>query len=135
EFRRVLFRSNNAGVVEVLQGTVNFNNGGILEGSFSAASGTAISFSGGSFSNAVPVTLSGAGAIQFTGGGLTLVNDVITNLPLTGGTVTLGPGFQGGTITNLTLSGSALAGGNIVSGTFNWLGGTVKIGRASCRER
>jgi len=42
-----------------------------------------------------------------------------------GGTVTLGSGFQGGTITNLTLAGASLSGNNTVSGLLNWSGGTM----------
>jgi len=41
------------------------------------------------------------------------------NLTLAGGTVTLGPSFQGGTITNLNSPGSALSGNYTVTGTLN----------------
>ncbi|HXP62036.1 MAG TPA: carboxypeptidase-like regulatory domain-containing protein, partial [Dongiaceae bacterium] len=41
------------------------------------------------------------------------------------GTLALGPGFQGGTITNLTLAGMKLSGTNTVSGTFNCGGGAL----------
>ncbi len=116
---------DNLGAVAGLAGTLSFYDGGTIAGSYSAASGAVIGFSSGSFSNAAPPALSGSGAIQFTGGSLSLVNDIIPGLQLTGGTVTLAPGFQGGVITNLTLSGSTLSGTNTVTGTMNWASGTV----------
>ena len=113
----------NSGAVIVQQGTLSFNNGGTLGGSFSAAAGTSINFNIGAFSYTTTPVLTGPGTIQLTGGTLTLLNDVIPNLQLTGGIVSLAPGFQGGTITNLTLLGGTLSGSNfIVSGTFNWAG-------------
>jgi hypothetical protein len=114
----------NSGVVTVAQGTLNFQNGGPIAGSFSAASGAAIAFGSGSFIGAGAVA-SGPGVVRFSGGNLLLVSNVIPNLALTGGTVSLGNGFQGGSITNLTLAGSTLSGSNTVSGTFNWSGGTL----------
>jgi hypothetical protein len=57
---------------------------------------------------------------------LFLLTDAIANLPLAGGTVTLGPAFQqSGAITNLTIAGATLAGTNTVNGTFNWNNGTI----------
>ena len=85
----------------------------------------AIIFSGGNFTNSVPVAVNGPGAVQLTGGNLTLLTDVIANLPLIGRHVTLGPGFQGGTITNLTALRGHPAGTNTVTGTFNWVAGTL----------
>ncbi len=116
---------DNLGAVSGLAGTLSFYDGGTIAGSYSAASGAVVGFAGGSFSNATPVALSGPGAIQFSGGSLSLVNDIIPGLQLTGGTVALAPGFQGGVITNLTLSGSTLSGTNTVTGTMNWASGTV----------
>ena len=64
---------------------------------------------------------------QFTGGTLTLLNDAIPNLQMLGGTLVLGPAFQGGSITNLTLTGMTLTGTNTVAGNgvMNWSGGAV----------
>ena len=62
---------------------------------------------------------------MFSGGTLTLQQTVAPQLQLTGGAVTLGPAFQGGSITNLTLAGSLLSGTNTVTGTLNCLSGTV----------
>ena len=44
---------------------------------------------------------------------------MIAGLQLLGGTFILGPNFQGGTITNLTLASSTLNGNYTVTGTFN----------------
>ena len=115
----------NSGTVSALQGTLRLSYGGVVEGTFSAANGTAILFSGGSFSSSAPTALTGSGSIQFTGDSLLLVNDAIANLGLVGGTVSLGANFQGGTITNLTLSGSTLSGTHTVSGTMNWTAGVL----------
>ena len=116
----------NAGVVSNLSGTLNFNNGGTLNGSYNTAAGAVIGFEAGSFIMGVPPMISGAGLCEFTGSTLTLAQDVAANLVLAGGTVVLGPGFQnGGNITNLTLSGATLSGTNLVTGAFNWSGGTV----------
>ena len=123
---------SNAGTVSLLQGNVNFGGGGTIEGVFNAAAGTTISFSGGAFSYTSVPTLTGLGSFQFTGGSLTLLNDVIPNLQLTGGTLTLAPGFQGGTITNLTFGGS-LVGDHTIGGTFNCSGsvtGNLQVARA-----
>jgi hypothetical protein len=112
----------NSGSVSALVGTIAFNNGAVLGGSFNAAPGATISFNSGTFSYTVPPILSGPGTLQLNGGTLTLASDVLANLKLVSGTVSLGPSFQGGTITNLTLLGGTLTGNNTVSGTFNWGG-------------
>jgi hypothetical protein len=118
----------NSGSVTGLQGTLTFGGGGILAGTFTAASNATISFAGGNFTNSGPVSINGPGLIQLYGGTLWLLTDVISNLFLSGGTVNLGPTFQGGTITNFTLSGATLAGTNTVTGTFNWNNGTIAGG-------
>ena len=89
--------------------------------------------------------MNGPGAIRFTGGTLTLIDNTIPNLNLLGGTLTLAPNFQGGTITNLT-TGGGLSGNYVISGllslgngvngslqllpgsTVNWSGGTITNG-------
>jgi hypothetical protein len=116
---------NNSGTVDIQSGQVRFASGGQLGGTYSAALGSLVRFDAGNFYYlAVPV-LSGPGTFRFSGGNLTLVNDVIPNLQLTGGILTLGPLFQGGAINNLTLSGSTLAGNYPVGGVLNWVGGTI----------
>jgi sugar lactone lactonase YvrE len=113
---------SNTGTFNAQRGTLNFNAGGNLGSTFSAAAGTSIWFSGGNFTNAGPV-LTGSGGFQLVAGSLTLLNDVISNLQFAGGTITLSPSFQAGTITNLALAGAALNGSYTVSGTFNCGGG------------
>ena len=115
----------NSGSVTALQGTLNLFGGGMVAGTFTAGSGATIDFASGGFTNSGPVSINGPGTVQLTGGALTLLTDTITNLPLTGGTVNLGPTFQGGAITNLTIGGSTLAGTNTVTGTFNWTNGYI----------
>jgi len=110
---------SNTGSVDVESGTLAFENSGIIDGPFYAAAGTTNLFSG-SFSNGNAPLLNGPGVFQFTGGTLTLTKDLIPNLQMLGGTLLLGPGFQGGSITNLTLTGMTLAGTNVVTGTLNW---------------
>ncbi len=116
---------NNSGSVTALQGTLDFNGGGTLAGTFTASNAASILFSGGDFTNSVPTTMSGPGVVRLTGGTLTLLTDEIANLPLVNGNLILGPGFQGGTITNLTLSGSMLVSTNTVTGAFTWMAGTL----------
>ncbi len=133
---------NNGGNVVVQTGTINFNNGGTIESNFTAQAGAAIQFNGGAFSYGTVPVLTGPGAIRFTGGTLTLLNDLIPGLQMTGGVISLSPAFQGGTITNLifggSLNGDFAVGGTLTLGngdagtltvlngaTLNWSGGTV----------
>lgn len=119
----------NSGSVIALRGTLGFEGGGPLTGAFTAAAPATISFFGGNYTNSVPVTMNGPGALQLTGGAtLLLLSNAIPNLLLAGGTVYLGPAFEGGTITNLTISGATLSGTNTVTGTFNWNNGTIDGG-------
>ncbi len=131
----------NTGTVAVLEGTLNFNDGGSLGGVYTNLAGTAINFDTGSFSVGTPI-VTGPGPVSFTGGTLTLPANAVAGLQLTGGAVMLAPAFQGGVITNLTLAGSTLAATNTVTGTLtcesftgplevaaggtmNWTGGTA----------
>ena len=95
----------NSGTVSATEGTLNLDNGGIVEGTFSAASAATINWAGGSFAYQNGPLLNGPGTIALTGGSLTLVSNTLANLQLLGGTVNLSTNFQGGTITNLTLPG------------------------------
>lgn len=115
----------NSGSVTDLQGTLNFQGGGPISGTFAASGGATVDFSSGNFTNTLPVSMNGPGLIQLNGGNLWLLNNTISNLPLVSGTVDLGPAFQGGSITNLTISGATLAGTNTVTGTFNLNNGTI----------
>ena len=117
---------NNSGTVDAESGTLSLSGGGTIDGQFYAASGAAVTFDGTFTSGAAPL-LGGPGVFQFTGGTLTLLNDAIPNLQMLGGTLVLGPAFQGGSITNLTLTGMTLTGTNTVAGNgvMNWSGGAV----------
>src|ERR1039458_5562542 len=114
---------NNA-AVEVQSGALGFSRGGSVGGTYSMTAGN-IQLTGGSFvENGLPV-FTGTGQAQMTGGSLTLNTDVIPGLTLAGGSLFLDAGFQGGSITNLTLSGIALKGTNTVTGILWWTGGEV----------
>jgi hypothetical protein len=118
-------RLNNAGTVEVQSGTMALYNGGNLGGQFTVSAGATLLLSGGNFSQSGAPIFSGAGLSQFVGGNLTLNSDVVGGLALNGGTLILNPGFQGGSITNLTLTGTALSGTNTVRGMLNWGAGVL----------
>jgi hypothetical protein len=117
---------NNTGTVAVLSGTIAFNGGGILGGQYTTTRGTVIKLSGGSFLPAGTPVFSGGGQSQMTAGTLTLTSDLIPGLALNGGTLYLNPTFQGGGITNLTLTGIILAGTNVVTRTLNWTTGPMQ---------
>ena len=116
---------SSSGWVEVQSGTLRLNGGGALGGTYDVTAGAVLEFSSGSFSASGAPVFGGAGVSRLTGGTLTLSSDRIANLGLVGGTVVLGPGFQGGSITNLTLSGATLSGVYGVSGQLNWEAGYV----------
>src|SRR5215469_13174883 len=118
----------NSGSVTTVQGTLSFFGGGTLAGTFTAGTGTTIDFANGGFTNSGPASINGPGPVQLTGGSLALLANAVPNLGLTGGTVNLGPAFQGGTITNLTINGATLAGTNMVTGVFNWNNGFIAGG-------
>jgi hypothetical protein len=117
---------NNTGTVAVLSGTLAFNGGGNLGGQYTTTSGTVIKLGGGSFLPAGAPVFSGGGQSQMTAGTLTLTSDLIPGLALNGGTLYLNPTFQGGGITNLTLTGIILAGTNVVTRTLNWTTGPMQ---------
>ena len=109
---------DNSGLVEANRGTLSLNDGSNLGGSLRAGAGAGIILEEGSYSVGPGVDFSGAGTFQAAGANLTLLTDVVPSLELAGGTITLAPGFQGGTITNLSLSGGTLAGTNTVQGNL-----------------
>ena len=104
---------------------LNFNGGGRLTGTFTVASGATLSLKSGPFTYTPSFLFNGAGVKQMTGGSITLLNDVLPNLQLLGGTVSLSPAFQGGSITHLSLNGASLAGNYTISGTLNCGGGAA----------
>ena len=95
---------NNSGVVEAQTGTLRFQGGGTLGGSFAASAGAAVNFAGGTFAlGGAGVVSSGAGQVVFTGG------DIAFSEP----------------ISNFTMTGGTLVGTNVVTGTLNCAGGSV----------
>jgi hypothetical protein len=116
---------NNTGTVDAETGTLSFQGGGTIDGLFHAAAGATIAFNGGSYTGGNAPQFTGAGAFKFNSGTLTLLNNVIPSLQMLGGTLIVGPAFQGGSITNLTLAGISLASTNTVTGTMNWTAGNV----------
>jgi hypothetical protein len=98
-----------------------------LAGTYFAAPGATIQFVGADIANddsasqltlGTPLVLAGGGQYQLTSGYLYLPANVPTNLALVGDTLELGPGFQGGAITNLTLEGMQLLNALPVTGMF-----------------
>ena len=141
---------NSVGVVSALNGPLNLTFNGTLTGYYSAWSGSVVSFSTpflptSSASSLTPdrfLFLRGPGQFQFTQGTLILPSDVVPNLALSGGTVLLGPGFQGGTIQSLLLNGATLgtplvitgvlAGrGSLTNGTYTVASGAIMSGSFS----
>ncbi len=120
--------NNTTGTVDAETGTLSFYGGGLINGQFNAAAGAAIAFTSGSYTNSGAAQFTGAGSFKFNGTTLTLLNNVIPNLQLLAGSLILGPAFQGGSITNLTLAGMTLQSTNTVTGTMNWTGGTIAGG-------
>lgn len=123
----------NEGLVATMPGTGtlrigSFNGLGSLNGTYSAAAGTTIQFVGGNnpgTSAGTPLVLGGAGQYQFVQGTLTLTTNVIPGVVMTGGNLILGPTFQGGAITNLTLNGITLTNNLPIGGALIVTNGTL----------
>ena len=109
---------DNTGIVQARSGTLQLNAGGALGGRLLAGAGTAIHLAGGAFAAGTAGNWEGPGAIRLAGGSLTLAGGGVERLQLAGGTVWVAPSFQGGSITNLVLSGATLGGTNRVRGVL-----------------
>ena len=92
----IAFTNTVTGTVTNLIGTLTFNQGGTLAGTYNTAAGAIINFASGNFTMGVPPILSGPGVCEFTGSTLTLLQNAPTNLVLAGGSLLLGPAFQSG---------------------------------------
>ena len=121
------FKFTNIGTVDVQSGTFQFNGAVdmVLGGAFTAAPGADLVLQSGNFIEN-GATFGGGGNLRMNGGTLTLVNNTMPGLVHTGGDIVLGPSFQGGSITSLTLNGSTLTGVNTVTGTLTVLSGGIK---------
>ena len=105
-----------------------FNGLGTLAGTYNAAPNSIIQFVANAnpgTSAGSPLVLGGTGQYKFNSGLLTLPLNTIPDVLLTGGSLLLGPGFQGGSITNLTLNGINLTNTLPVTGTLTATNGTV----------
>jgi len=137
---------DNSGTVQAQTGTIFFSGGANLGGSFQANSGAAINFNGGTYALSSPPNFQGPGAVQFTGGDITL-NAFTGTYTLNGSTLvgqstiasngiislsgsSLGAGATLTVLTNGVLNFPAtvsLSGVLTNQGTVNWLGGNVNI--------
>ncbi len=115
----------NYGLLDIQGGALSLYGGGTIAGNINVGQFGSLQINQNTYTAPFPLTITGAGSSVLNGGTLNLLSDQIGNLQMNGGTVVLGPAFQNaGAITNLTLSGSALAGSNNVTGTLTWTGGT-----------
>ena len=117
---------NTQGTVDVESGTLRFDRGMRLDGTFAAAAGAVMAFNGGTFVYVPPSRFTGAGQYQFTGGTLQGLDNYLPNLQLRGGTLYLSPTYQtNGPIVRLDLNGSILAGANQIVGVLNATNGSI----------
>ncbi len=121
---------NSAGTVTNLEGTLEVGSFvGTLAGTFYASNGTTIQIAGGTATNylvpGTPLVLGGNGQYAFVQGYLDLPNNIVPGLLMRGGTLMLGPAFQGGAITNLALDGILLTNTLPVEGTFDVTNGAI----------
>ena len=122
----VVLTNGASGTVQVDTGTLRFDDGGRLDGTFVAGAGTVVAFNGGTFTYVPPNRFTGPGQYQLTGGTLQGLDDYLANLQLVGGTVYLSPSYQtNGSIVRLDLNGATLAGANAVSGVLNFNSGYI----------
>jgi len=117
---------NQLGLVEVLSGTLRFDRGQQLDGTFFAGPGTVIQFNSGTSTYTALTQFTGTGEYRLTGGTLQGLLDYLPNLKLLGGSVGLSPIYQtNGNIVRLDLDGSTLIGSNVVTGNLNWNSGSL----------
>ena len=108
----------------------------MLAGTYGCGAGGQIQFSGGTVDQPLvagtPLVLGGPGSYAFIGTALLLPQDIIPGLVLQSGVLELGPGFQGGAITNLsfvsmTLTNSLPVTGNLAVGPNGNLFGDLTV--------
>jgi len=106
----------------------NLNESGFA-GVYEAIEQAEIQYCGGnSFAPLIPdaaLRLAGSGRHKFVSGDLMLLNDEVSRLELIGGYLTLGPNFQGGTISNLALHGIDLTNNLPVTGRLSSTNGQI----------
>lgn len=118
----------NQGTVQAKSGIISFSApfGGTnaLGGAWAADAGAAIELNGGDFVDGGGA-FTGPGRTAFIGGRLILPDNTIPGLTVAGANLQLGPGFQGGSISNLALGAATLSGTNAVSGLLVLTNSTV----------
>ena len=120
-------RLNNAGTVEVQAGSLALAGGGNIEGTWTAAAGTSVNFSGGVFAIGLSYIWSGTGLMGTASGSVAFTGTLIqTNFNWTGGAIY---GLNIGTNGLLNVSGTGTkyldgpltnAGSVVWSGTGVW---------------
>ncbi|HZM03944.1 MAG TPA: hypothetical protein VFC44_13110 [Candidatus Saccharimonadales bacterium] len=119
---------NSRGIITNLSGTLLLESitSDAVSGSYFTATGATTQFAGPtnrSLTLGNPLALLGSGQYQFVSGNLFLAGTIPSNLSLIGGLLQLAPGFQGGTITNLSLDGITLTNSStaptLVTGVFS----------------
>jgi hypothetical protein len=122
-------RFNNDGTLDVAFGPLTLGGGGASSGTFTAETGTTLSFGGGLATLSAASTVNGAGSVAFSGGTTTLLGayTLTGDTTVSGGTPTFNSNV---TLPTLTLSGGTLAGAGTVtvSGLLTWTGGTMSGG-------
>ena len=117
----------NTGTVDAQSGTIQFNSGGNLAGTYNTASNALIQFASGTFTETAPTTYTGTGLFRLNGATVTL-NERIPRFLLLSGYVMLSPTFEGtGAIQDLQLNGALLVGTNVVTGTLGMDGGGLGV--------
>ena len=126
-----------SGIVTNAGGVLYINGfSGTLTGTYGCGAGGQIQFSGGTVDQPLiagtPLVLGGPGSYAFLGAALLLPQDIVPGLILQSGVLELGPGFQGGAITNLsfvsmTLTNSLPVTGNLTVGANAKLFGDLTV--------
>jgi hypothetical protein len=115
----------NSGLVQVQSGSLYLNGGGAqLDGTFNVSEGARLDLASGPFNFTPPVNWLGTGEYRFLGGTITL-DRIIPNLQLLSGSLSLAPSFQGGALTNFTLTGCTLTTALPITGTLTVGGNAV----------
>jgi hypothetical protein len=121
----ILVPFTNSGTVDAQSGTIRFNAGGNIGGTYNTVAGATIEFNSGNYTATGTVTVTGSGICRQNGVTVKL-NDSIPGFVLASGNVMLSPTFQtNGAIHNLQLDGAILVGTNVVTGTLGFNGGGI----------
>ena len=117
---------DNSGSVQSQNGTIQFNYGSNLGGSFQADTTGAIYFQGGSFNLNGPVNFQGPGPVGIAGG-VELNGTLSGTLNWYGASLSAGSALTVATNGVLNLNGANLYGALTNGGTVNWQSGTITV--------